>query len=476
MRSALASLLLILLSGCSRLADCRPGTLFVAYAVSEGLFVDAISVSIVTDASAQQSTVSSSLPQGSIEVLFPHGYPRGQTVTITLRAMNSGAEVGSASRDVTLADNCESLSLTIEGVASGQDLAAADLAASDGGNVLGGDLAVCTENSTRCQGNVQQRCMNNAWVDDKTCAYWCSGVACVEPASCVGMASTCGPATNEQCCASPVIPATSFKRSYDGVTTGYTDPGFPATVSSFRLDRFEVTVGRFRRFIAAGGGTQQNPPAAGSGAHPGLAGSGWDPSWNAQLAVDQTSLLSALACDPSFETWKNSAGTPAQEALPMDCVSWYEAFAFCIWDGGWLPTEAEWNAAAAAGAEQRVYPFGASIDSSFASYDCTGDGSAAGSCAATDLLIVGTRSPKGDGKWGHADLSGNVAEPVLDWFGSYPVPCTDCAQLVAPAGMTRVLRGGSYSNASSSVLASYRGSLAPSGRGAGFGIRCARGL
>jgi formylglycine-generating enzyme required for sulfatase activity len=258
------------------------------------------------------------------------------------------------------------------------------------------------------------------------------------------------------------------------VTSGYTDPGFPATVSSFRLDRFEVTVGRFRKFVAASGGTQQNPPAAGAGGHPGLMGSGWDPAWNAQLAADTTSLLSALACDPSFESWKNTAGTPDQESLPMDCVSWYEAFAFCTWDGGRLPTEAEWNSASAGGSDQRVYPFGAAIDSTFASYNCIGDGSAAGQCAAADILIVGTRSPKGDGKWGQADLAGNVAEYVLDWSSTYPLPCNDCAQLVQPTGMARVVRGGTYSNPATSLLSSYRGSFAPNARGSGFGIRCAR--
>ena len=24
----------------------------------------------------------------------------------------------------------------------------------------------------------------------------------------------------------------------------------------------------------------------------------------------------------------------------MNCVTWYEAFALCAWEGGWLPTEA----------------------------------------------------------------------------------------------------------------------------------------
>src|SRR6185503_5212427 len=101
----------------------------------------------------------------------------------------------------------------------------------------------------------------------------------------------------------------------------------------------------------------------------------------------------------------------------MNCVSWFEAFAFCAWDGGRLPTETEWNYAAAGGNEQRVYPWGANIDLTKASYDCAGDGSGTGTpnCMFSDMLPVGSRSPQGDGKWGQADLAGNVWEWTLDW-------------------------------------------------------------
>jgi formylglycine-generating enzyme required for sulfatase activity len=43
--------------------------------------------------------------------------------------------------------------------------------------------------------------------------------------------------------------------------------------------------------------------------------------------------------------------------VPINCVTWHEAYAFCIWDGGFLPTEAEWELAASGG-EERVFPYG----------------------------------------------------------------------------------------------------------------------
>ena len=70
-----------------------------------------------------------------------------------------------------------------------------------------------------------------------------------------------------------------------------------------------------------------------------------------------------------------------------------------------LPTEAEWNFAAAAGPEQRAYPWSDPAGST--TIDCTlADFSGCGAGPS----IAGTHSAAADGAWGTADLAGNVWE------------------------------------------------------------------
>lgn len=296
-------------------------------------------------------------------------------------------------------------------------------------------------------------------VGDTTCG--CPSGECGPP-SCEGLAEECGPTTNDSCCTSLPIAGGAF--TLGGSTT--------ASVTDFELDKYEVTVGRFRKFVEAYSG----PPAAGAGAHPLIANSGWQSAWNGAIAPTSAALLNSVRCDLGSATWDD---TGANDLLPINCVSWYEAFAFCAWDGGRLPTEAEWEYAAKGGSESRWYPWGNSPipsgaqdeTAAYANYGCLGDGSAPDVCSSADILRGGSK-PDGTGRFGHFDLSGSVREWTLDYYNPLPDSCDDCADL--SFGSDRVARGGDWSSAAMYLASDNRLFNIPDTHYTFLGIRCAR--
>jgi cysteine-rich repeat protein len=317
----------------------------------------------------------------------------------------------------------------------------------------------CDDQNTKAGDGCSQSCSVEG-------GYVCSGAPsqCTRP-SCVGLAKTCGPASNGDCCASNVVPGGTFNR-------GNNSSG-AATVSDFRLDLYEVTVGRMRKFVAAYGAGWR--PTNGSGKDPNnAADSGWTGgTWNSLLPADLSALTTSLACSSTYQTWATAVGTAVAESRPQNCLTWYVAHAFCIWDNGRLPTEAEWNYAAAGGLDQRLYPWssvGPGANANLAAYGCYYNGT--GTCSAvTNIAAVGLINA-GNGKWGHADMAGNVMEWVRDLYqNSYPTPCTDCALLTAPSS-TPVVRGGSYQDSATNITTTYRDSDLPFRFP--IGVRCAR--
>jgi formylglycine-generating enzyme required for sulfatase activity len=330
-----------------------------------------------------------------------------------------------------------------------------------------------------------------------------------------GLMSKCGLA-QESCCTSIEVTGGTFYRTYVNDGGGPAGEADPATISAFRLDKYDVTVGRFRQFVTAW--AEGWRPTSGSGKHShlndgnglvttggGYDGGAYEPGW---LASDDSKVAPTNAnlasCSP-YSTW-----TPAsndQEDLPINCVNWYESYAFCIWDGGFLPSDAEWEYTAAGGAEQREYPWGSADPEPAIQYAIFGDttnnslqhegecyypgGALAGCTGFVNIASVGTAT-LGAGLWGQLDLAGDVLQWNLDWYApSYADPCVDCTYWndspflpyvavnggggpgmdVAPG---RLLRGASFYETADRLVPTARTYFGPTQRDAAFGFRCAR--
>jgi formylglycine-generating enzyme required for sulfatase activity len=293
--------------------------------------------------------------------------------------------------------------------------------------------------------------------------------------------TNCG-SGSESCCTSLPVTGGFFYRQPIALAA-------PATVSAFRLDKYLVTVGRFRQFVTAWNLGSGWTPAEGSGKHTHLNGgrglvdvgaspdagvvyeSGWLTSDNFNImAFDRE-----LACPSAGHyTWTSSATT--HENLPINCVSWYEAEAFCIWDGGFLPSQTEWLYAAFGGSEGRPYPWGTTAPGGANQYAIFGclypDGSGVCGGGVTNIAPVGTATA-GAGRWGQLDLQGELWEWVLDWSAFYVTPCVDCAVLTPPLpNSDRVIVAAPF-GAPADLLGGVSGFF-PTVRVGTAGFRCAR--
>ena len=305
------------------------------------------------------------------------------------------------------------------------------------------------------------------------------------PPSCavIGLGRTnCG--SGESCCTSLPVTGGTFSRTYTSTDAGPTGAANPATVSRYRLDKYAVTVGRFREFVAAWMGGW-NPPA-GSGKHTHLnagqglvncesAASAYETGW---VATDDPNIAPTTA-NLGTGTW---TGAPvSNESLPITMVNWYEAYAFCIWDGGFLPSEAEGEYAAAGGALELEYPWGSTdpgTGNQYAIYQCLYPSGMMNACngPADDYIAPVGTATLGVGHWGQMDLAGNAFEWTLDYSASY-VACDDCAALSPtpdPNGTMRSQKGGTFATPRTVLTPPYRSAEPPATRGLGFGIRCAR--
>jgi formylglycine-generating enzyme required for sulfatase activity len=230
------------------------------------------------------------------------------------------------------------------------------------------------------------------------------------------------------------------------------DPDLPATpariarVSTFVLDRDEVTVAHFRKALARG----FVPPAI-----PGAT--------EGELGGDASS------------TCAFSAAPRGREGYALTCVSWETARAFCMFMGGDLPTEAEWeHAATSRPGGKTMFPWGDEPpDCARAVYGRLTLANLPGACE----LANGTgprevsEAPDDRSPAGVHGLGGGVAEWTRTKAARYDDACfrpRDAACDGAADG--HIVRGGAW--ASTAIVVRSTGRLASSKATSFIGFRC----
>jgi iron(II)-dependent oxidoreductase len=256
------------------------------------------------------------------------------------------------------------------------------------------------------------------------------------------------------------VPAGEFALGAETTTPFVYDNELPAhtvNVAAFKIDRLLTTNEEFAEFIAAGGYERRE----------------WwsDEGWTWREREGWTCPLYWTRADAQGD-WR-ARTMFADDALapthPVVGVSWYEAEAYARFRAKRLPTEAEWEKAAAWDASaqhKRLFAWG---DDAPDETRCN-----------FDLRFWGTTPvgsfPAGASAAGCLDMNGNVWEWTADAFAAYPgfraFPYPEYSETWFD-GDHRVLKGGSWATRPTLLRVSFRNFFRRHFRIAFAGIRLA---
>lgn len=264
-----------------------------------------------------------------------------------------------------------------------------------------------------------------------------------------------------------LVPGSYFSMG-DPWSEGGTDerPVHQVWVSTFRIDKYEVTNAFYCQFLNYGGN---------------------DDHWVANQKITRVGVPGAYFYAP----------LPGYANHPVVYVSHTDATHFCDWRSAVeglpvgtyrLPTEAQWEKAAGWNPNQhRHYRFGEGTDGGGVN---TLDGHRANYSSSGDPFDNGT-TPVGyyNGStygtyttqnavsfFGCYDMSGNVREWCYDWYSSTYYQTSPSSDPQGPtSGSSRVLRGGSWNGTPSNLRSALRDLSTPANRYSYVGFRCSSG-
>lgn len=184
-------------------------------------------------------------------------------------------------------------------------------------------------------------------------------------------------------------------------------PVHEVTVSSFYMDKYEVTNEQYCKFINEKGNQTEG-----------------DGKW-IDVGDEDCKIVKK---DGKF------IPIPGYEKHPVLELSWYGARAYAKWIGKRLPTEAEWEYAARGGNKSKGFKFaGSNNPDEVAWYSKNSN---------NDTHPVGSKKPN---ELGLYDMSGNVWEWCADWFQEDYYKRSPKDNPPGPeSGKYRVLRGGAW--------------------------------
>ena len=249
------------------------------------------------------------------------------------------------------------------------------------------------------------------------------------------------------------IPVGNFTMGSDTSDPGcynHETPKHTVYLDAFQISKYEITNAQYKSFIDYGG---YNNSAY-------WTTEGW--SWRTSNNITE----------PYYWSSGQYNSGPSFPNHPVVGVSWYEAYAFCMWAGSNLPTEAQWEKAARGTSANNYWPWGSIWDAS--------------KCNSWENSTPDTfnySSPvgyfsAGQSPYGVYDMAGNVYEWVNDWYQSNYYSSSPSINPTGPtSGTLHVIRSGSYVNnymIDRSCRCALRYYGTPSDRNAIIGIRITR--